>query len=724
MQRCSDSDAGSSSPRGGAPAPDEDAAELGIGHGLARILLDCTLEPLPGVVEPTAGEVQHAHEMGRIACRRIAVENGLQDAFRLGEMRRGIGRIELDRHQHVIGRKSDRGARVVGIALQRFGKMRLRLGQRRQSGSGIEQRRPAAEDQRVNIRAGACACTLGARHLDRQLTAKTDDDLVLEQETVGAGAAETGGPHALRADRIDQLDRDIERAVVRRDRCGQRVSDTQLLADRRRIRTRARVAARGLARDDTEHGGTRQRVAEVVGHHVGDQLRRLIRAGGSERKNDDRNDALLQCARLARLRARPLRGRLPVVHRPVEREAQALVQARALATAELLQQRVGGQVRLQRNVLSDAVARLVEPPGERMSGGEAGPWPWVARLQRGGAAEALDRVRRAIELELGIAGHVEKHRHGRIARAEPHRVADLLESLRRMAGPRQMQADVGVRRREARIELDRALEILDRLRSCRPEIERKPEVEICRARLWIAPQRLLQDCLRLGAMGGVDPLQHFNTFGWHEGRDPNALFDSSGYLAVYKDVAAAGINPLDHYHQSGWHEGRDPSGSFDTLLYLIHNPDVAAIGMDPLAHYLAFGQAEGRAIYPGVGPVAGDFDAQYYVWHNPDVTAAGVDPLQHYNLFGWHEGRNPNAWFDSAGYLSHYADVAAAGVDPLAHYRLFGWHEGRDPSAGFDTLGYLAANPDVAAAGVDPLAHYLQFGIYEGRAVVNDGTWH
>jgi ELWxxDGT repeat protein len=223
---------------------------------------------------------------------------------------------------------------------------------------------------------------------------------------------------------------------------------------------------------------------------------------------------------------------------------------------------------------------------------------------------------------------------------------------------------------------------------------------------------------------GVDPWQHFLTFGWHEGRDPNALFDTSGYLAINKDVAAAGINPLDHYHQSGWHEGRDPSGAFDTLLYLIHNPDVAAAGTDPLAQYLASGRAEGRAIYPAVGNVVGDFDAQYYLWHNPDVAAAGVDPLQHYNTFGWHEGRNPNAWFDSAGYLSHYTDVAAAGVNPLLHYRLFGWHEGRDPSANFDTLGYLAANPDVAAAGVDPLAHYLHFGIYEGRAVVNDGAWH
>jgi subtilisin-like proprotein convertase family protein len=224
---------------------------------------------------------------------------------------------------------------------------------------------------------------------------------------------------------------------------------------------------------------------------------------------------------------------------------------------------------------------------------------------------------------------------------------------------------------------------------------------------------------------GVDPYEHFQTFGWHEGRDPDALLDVSGYLAINRDVAAAGANPLDHYHQSGWREGRDPSADFDTTLYLIHNPDVAAAGVDPLLHYLDFGKAEGRAAYQAVGNnIAGGFDAAYYLWHNPDVAAAGVDPLQHFQMFGWHEGRNPNAWFDTAGYLSHYADVAAAGVNPLEHYEAFGWHEGRDPSVGFDTNGYLAANPDVAAAGVNPLDHYLTFGVYEGRAVVNDGVWH
>jgi hypothetical protein len=222
----------------------------------------------------------------------------------------------------------------------------------------------------------------------------------------------------------------------------------------------------------------------------------------------------------------------------------------------------------------------------------------------------------------------------------------------------------------------------------------------------------------------VSAIDHFNTYGWHEGRDPNAFFDTAGYRAANPELKASGENPLDHYHQVGWRQGLDPAANFDTRLYLIHNPDVATAGIDPLEHYLAHGMAEGRQAYAAVGTAVNGFDAEWYLFHNPDVAAAGLDPLAHFNANGWHEGRNPNAWFDTNGYLAHYADVAAAGINPLQHYEQYGWQEGRDPSAGFDTLGYLAANPDVAAAHVNPLDHFINNGIYEGRAAVNDGLWH
>ena len=233
---------------------------------------------------------------------------------------------------------------------------------------------------------------------------------------------------------------------------------------------------------------------------------------------------------------------------------------------------------------------------------------------------------------------------------------------------------------------------------------------------------------------GMDADTHYAQFGWKEGRNPNAEFSTTGYLAANPDVAAANVNPLTHYDTFGWREGRDPSLNFDNELYLARNPDVKAAGMDPLAHYLNFGQAEGREIYAAVGRAVDlnthpGFDAEYYLLSNLDVAkaalAAGGDSYafayQHYETNGWHEGRDPNAMFDTKGYLNAYQDVAAANMDPLEHYHTFGWKEGRDPSASFDTKAYEATYADVKAAQVDPMLHYVQFGAVEGRSSFADG---
>ncbi|AWI86988.1 nuclease [Methylobacterium sp. DM1] len=95
--------------------------------------------------------------------------------------------------------------------------------------------------------------------------------------------------------------------------------------------------------------------------------------------------------------------------------------------------------------------------------------------------------------------------------------------------------------------------------------------------------------------------QHFEQFGWKEGRNPNAVFDTKGYLAAYSDVKAEGINPLTHYDQYGWKEGRDPSASFDTATYLSTYKDVAAAQLDPMQHFLQYGLYEGRSDFADGG---------------------------------------------------------------------------------------------------------------------------
>ncbi len=227
------------------------------------------------------------------------------------------------------------------------------------------------------------------------------------------------------------------------------------------------------------------------------------------------------------------------------------------------------------------------------------------------------------------------------------------------------------------------------------------------------------------AAAGMDPAQHFLTYGWHEGRNPDAVFDTGYYLAQNPDVKAAGIDPLLHFTQFGWTEGRLPSLLFDPARYLVANPDVAAARLDPLLHYLTYGQAEGRATFLTGGVAAADplvsavfYDRQLGASLMPAGEAGAQQAAAAYGSTGWQAGLNPDPWFDTGFYLTRNPDVAAAHIDPLLHYELFGWKEGRDASAGFSTGGYLAANPDVRAAGLDPLLHYAVYGQAEGRATI------
>lgn len=79
--------------------------------------------------------------------------------------------------------------------------------------------------------------------------------------------------------------------------------------------------------------------------------------------------------------------------------------------------------------------------------------------------------------------------------------------------------------------------------------------------------------------------------------NPDAFFDTRYYLANNPDIAAVHIDPLEHYERYGWHEGRDPSAQFSTHKYFAANPDVKAAGVNPLEHFLTYGQSEGRTAF-------------------------------------------------------------------------------------------------------------------------------
>lgn len=211
------------------------------------------------------------------------------------------------------------------------------------------------------------------------------------------------------------------------------------------------------------------------------------------------------------------------------------------------------------------------------------------------------------------------------------------------------------------------------------------------------------------AAAGVDPLTHFLSIGWAEGRNPCALFDTELYFDRNPEVMQVGANPLLHYIEYGAREGRQPSLLFDANWYLAKNPDIAeAARANPLAHYLAIGAAQGREANPL-------FDQAWYLLQYPNALSQARSALEHYAERGFAERLSPHRLFDGAFYLHRYPDVARAEMNPLAHFLLRGHLEIRHPHELFDSEWYLASNADVAAALMNPLLHYVSEGEKEGR---------
>jgi glycosyltransferase involved in cell wall biosynthesis len=255
---------------------------------------------------------------------------------------------------------------------------------------------------------------------------------------------------------------------------------------------------------------------------------------------------------------------------------------------------------------------------------------------------------------------------------------------------------------------------------------------------------------RYGLRARVDPVEHFLTVGWIQGRDPSPHFSVFSYLSRNDDVLFRHLNPFVHYLVSGRAEGRpafdhadDDSAFlpwepeivsllpiwFDYEYYLLLNPELEG-SPNLLAQFLVLGWVEGR------DPCA-KFSTHKYIWKYSDVRLAGVNPLIHYLRYGHAEGReiapaegsrskvqrqlSELEWieevkseFDPVFYTTMYPSLQSV-PDLYGHYSSTGWLEGRDPNAKFSVRKYLSKHRDVLSSGQEPLNHFVRYGIFEGR---------
>ena len=137
--------------------------------------------------------------------------------------------------------------------------------------------------------------------------------------------------------------------------------------------------------------------------------------------------------------------------------------------------------------------------------------------------------------------------------------------------------------------------------------------------------------------------------------DLGAFFDADWYLAEYPDITTAGVDPLDHFLTYGIAENRNPNAFFDSRWYLTQNLDVAKAGIHPLVHYLQHGAQELRNPHPR-------FDAEFYAEEHPE---AASNPLLFHVLFGATRGWATERTVEIADYLPSGAAVPAcpAGIE-------------------------------------------------------------
>src|SRR5690606_34502653 len=141
------------------------------------------------------------------------------------------------------------------------------------------------------------------------------------------------------------------------------------------------------------------------------------------------------------------------------------------------------------------------------------------------------------------------------------------------------------------------------------------------------------------------------------GSELAAFFDPHYYKREYPDVTASDL--LAHFCTIGWREGRNPNAAFDTTTYLALNPDVTRSGMTPSCHYLILRRTEDRAVQPAASPSARTqllcgaeivdwvarlrdlVDKPHYERLLGSEFTSGMDVVAHFAYRGWREGRSP-----------------------------------------------------------------------------------
>lgn len=231
-----------------------------------------------------------------------------------------------------------------------------------------------------------------------------------------------------------------------------------------------------------------------------------------------------------------------------------------------------------------------------------------------------------------------------------------------------------------------------------------------------------------------------------------SLFDKDYYCKTYNDINLSGVDPLDHFLLYGWREGRNPSAAFDTNFYIRQYMNDSELDICPLVHYIMnYGKKDiitneiefikhRISTIDSIDDISRQIGEQYSVFgrglvkdivsvmFSPDFyrslkgLSGDISDLEcffRYLVYDFGRGVRPGPLFDGTFYsclaIQRGLPEPEDPDNSYLHWLQFGVPNDIPPGRWFNEAHYRQVNKDLANFPGSMFLHFLQHGLNEGR---------